>query len=399
MPLSKQRFFVGVVVWAGHLGRSSRRPARSCSALPDYRSLQSAAGGQERKSRPSPVPAALFVSVTLRNGVNARPISLAFSQDGRWLATGDMISGTARRPSAEEVLLWDLSAAEKFRALSLEASSIGPVAFSSDCNLVAAVARHTEKPDQVVLFDVSSGSVFWTIEGHSGEIAALAFSPDNKTLVTCGASLVVTEGWERGEIRIWDLEKKTEMARAERLKDPFMTVAFIAGGDRFVTGLAKRRHASATGGELTIWELRTCTALQTSDWMSTSITSLACVPGQDILVAGSLDGALSFWTASDLKPIDSYDARPKRAPRMYVMSLSASRDGRMLAVGMGYWIRGGGEGELQLWDVQERRKCSTVLTKSPRPVSCVRFSPAADLLAAAIGDGRVKVWEVKANQR
>ena len=120
MPLSKQRFFVGVVVWAGHLGRSSRRPARSCSALPDYRLLQSAAGGQERKSRPSPVPAALFVSsCTLRNGVNARPISLAFSQDGRWLATGDMISGTARRPSAEEVLLWDLRRGGKVQSSQL----------------------------------------------------------------------------------------------------------------------------------------------------------------------------------------------------------------------------------------------------------------------------------------
>ena len=335
---------------------------------------------------------------TLSRGIDARPISSAFSHDGRWLAAGGMISGTAPQPSSGEVLLWDLSAAEKFRALRFEAPRIGPVVFSSDSKLLAVVARDAEQRDRVVLFDVATGSVLWTIVGHTGEISALAFSPDNRTLVTCAATLVISAGWQRGEIRIWNLEKKVELARAERSEDPFMSVAFIAGGRRFVTGVGKRSHTPAAPGNLVLWDLETCKALRTSDWDRKSITSIVCVPGKDILVAGSQDGALSFWNASDPKLIDSYDARPKDGMRMYVMSVSASRDAKLLAVAMGYWIKGGGAGELQLWDIQERRKCSTLLITSRRPVNCALFSPAADVLACTIGDGRVKIWEVNPKQ-
>ena len=312
---------------------------------------------------------------TISRGINGRPISLAFSQDGRWLAAGNMISGTAHRVLIGEVLLWDLTAAEKFTALRVEAGSVGPVAFSSDSKLLAAVARDPDEPDRVVVFDVGGGRESWTFAGHTGEVDALAFSPDNKMLVTCGATLVVTEGWERGEVRIWDLVKKIEVARAERFEDPYMAVVLMPGGDRFVTGVGQRRRRLAKEGQLTIWDSKTCKPLRTSDWEGKVIRSIASVPGTEMVVAGSQDGALSFWSGSELKLIDSYDVRPKRAPRMYVMSLDVSRDGKMLAVAIGYWIRGGGEGELQLWDIQRRRKCCTVLTTSRRPVTCALFSP------------------------
>ena len=331
---------------------------------------------------------------TMNCGVDAVPIELAYSlADGR-LATAGQESNRGPQFEGTDIAV-GIKSEETTQSRGTGRANRGPCGdFRATEALIAVVGRGLDEPDRILLLDVATGRVLWTIIGHTGEVSALAFSPDDKVLLTCGATLVITEGWEHGEVKAWDLARRVKLAEASRADDPYRTVAFLPGGEQFVTGLAQRRPGHSTGHQLAVWNSRTCEVSRTSDWAGKIVTSIACVPGTGVVVAGSNDGFLSFWDARTLTLLDIHDVRRTVDSRMYVTSLDVSSDGKKLAVCLGYWIRGGGDGELQIWDIAQRKVCCVVSAGSDRPLTGARFSPNAESVAGAIGDGTVRIWNL-----
>src|SRR5262249_2213900 len=67
--------------------------------------------------------------------------------------------------------------------------------------------------------------------GHTKEVAALAFSPDGKRIVTGGADTTV---------RVWDVEKGKQLTELPGHTARVTAIACGPGGDRIVTGSADK---------------------------------------------------------------------------------------------------------------------------------------------------------------
>jgi WD40 repeat protein len=126
--------------------------------------------------------------------------SIAFSPDSKILAC----EGVDRT-----VILWDLAEGKPRRTLKGHQGAVEAVAFSSDGRWIATGARTAKKDDyEVIVWDAKTGEVKRTFPGLTEWVHVVAFSPDGKTLTICGGagrgtgSNVTTTG----EIRLLPLE-------------------------------------------------------------------------------------------------------------------------------------------------------------------------------------------------
>lgn len=106
---------------------------------------------------------------------------LAFSLDGRLLASGDRDGG---------IWLWDVPG-RRGRQLAKGLGRVRAVAFSpADGTLLAAGGD-----GGMALWDTARGEPVRPLEGHRGPVRSIAFSPDGRVIVSAG---------EDGTVRVWE---------------------------------------------------------------------------------------------------------------------------------------------------------------------------------------------------
>lgn len=123
-------------------------------------------------------------------------ISLAFSADGKVLATGYLGGG---------VVLWDVATGRELAYLDTRFDSVGAVGISTDGNTVAAGGDYT--PD-VPIWDSRTSNERVTLKGHVGTIRGVCFSPDSTKVAT-----VATDG----ALKVWDAESGRLLATCRPL--------------------------------------------------------------------------------------------------------------------------------------------------------------------------------------
>jgi WD40 repeat protein len=153
---------------------------------------------------------------------------LAFSPDGRWLASGSI---------DKSVRLWNLETGAKFK-LEGHTSTINAVAFNAEKDekgkdiLTLASASN----DKTIRFwDVESRQLAFKLEGTPGPVQSLAFHPRGRRLVSIGQDRM---------IRLWDLVTRQEILEFEEHVGTLRCVAFSADG---------RSLAGAGNGVVRVW--------------------------------------------------------------------------------------------------------------------------------------------------
>jgi WD40 repeat protein len=114
------------------------------------------------------------------------------------------------------LLLWDLAAKKQLATLQAHKGFSRCLAFSPDGKLLASGGRTS--PDtrpgdplgEVVIYDVASRKEVARWAAHGYPVLALAFSPDGKQLVTCGIDEEKRRpgkdlGDNYGGVKVWDL--------------------------------------------------------------------------------------------------------------------------------------------------------------------------------------------------
>ena len=136
------------------------------------------------------------ISVTELFTLDAFEAYVAFSPDGRTLATG--IRGENAAPPGE-LKLWDVDTGEELVTMMGHSSGIVAVAYSPDGRTVATGGLD----NTVRIWDVANRRLRHTLIGHGAPVVATVFSPDGRTLASSAARTLALG--DSDEIRLWDV--------------------------------------------------------------------------------------------------------------------------------------------------------------------------------------------------
>ncbi len=237
---------------------------------------------------------------------------VAFSRDG-----------TLAFEAGDRVALWDVATRQGIATLKAYSS----VAFSRDGTLLATRGWWQDPPHSIKLWDVASRTLRVTLEGHTDQINALAFSPDGALLASgSGNGRLGDDG-----VRLWDVASRKEIAAIEVTGDGVWSVAFSPDGTILAWG-------SSRGG-VTLWDVANRKEIA---FVGNGGPPVAFSPAGATLFFGSGGGAITLWDVGSREEIITLAGE---SPDVH--SISISPDGTMLAAGS-WWA-----GTITLWDVSE----------------------------------------------
>jgi WD40 repeat protein len=162
---------------------------------------------------------------------HTRPVRrVRFSPDGKWLATaggGGGFTGLEGKEKPGEILLWDATDwKKKPKVLRGNTQGVMGVAFSPDGKWLASGGH-----DRTIrIWRVATGQLFHVLRGHQGEVAAVDFSPDGEHLASAA--------WDK-TIVIWDMPagkgppKKSRTLRGDN--SPALCLVYSPDGQRVET--------------------------------------------------------------------------------------------------------------------------------------------------------------------
>jgi WD40 repeat protein len=304
-------------------------------------------------------------------GQQDRVRAMAFSSDGRWLATGS---------SDGNIRLWAIADLQAEPMVLHGEQTIAAVQFSPDGHWLAAVdiaytvsLWNVTGPKVELLETSSAADVAGAVDVWLGP-AALAFYPDSKWLVTAGPE---------GTALLWNVANG--LVRSSVLRGhqgEVRAVAFSPNGRWLATGSAD--------STVRLWnvahpETNPLVLQGHESW----ITSVAFSPDSTQLLTGSADDTARLWDLS----------RPKAEPvvlrnsKFPIDAVAFSPDGR--------WMVTGSQWETHLWNASDPLETPRVLWGHEGAVRSVIFSPDSRWLAtsaspatAAHFNETVRLWNM-----
>ncbi|KAB8070013.1 WD40-repeat-containing domain protein [Aspergillus leporis] len=230
-------------------------------------------------------------------------------------------------------------------------------AFSGDCKQIAS-AGYYHKNQAIMLFDTATGGLQKILTGHSDTFLALAFSPDNRQLVS---------GSYDRTVRLWDTTtgdlQKTLVGHTSWV----YTVAFSPDGKQIVSG---------SDDAVNLWNAATGDLQKTL--ASPAARSVAFSPDSTQIAAGFTDGTIHIWDAAG--NLQKTLERHSRA----VMSVAFSPDGKQL-------VTGSSDNTIKRWDNTIGAIQKTI--GHSYSVATVAFSPDGKLIASGSTDKTIKLWD------
>jgi tetratricopeptide (TPR) repeat protein len=302
-------------------------------------------------------------------------MSLAFSPDGRFLvsASGDWIP----------VKLWDLSSGKVQRTFEkkdprksgpYELQRVGAigVAFSPDNRFLVSCGEET-----IALWDLSTGNESRVLEEGARSVA---FSPDSHLLASCVGKTVKL--WDLSSGRILRTFQYTGVFSVNR-DWTAQSVAFSPDG-RFLASIA----VDLLSWSVVLWDLSSGRVLRTHEGMRRAAFS---PDGRSFATAKDTQGVgIAFWDLSSGTHIQHLWHRGDA----YVWDILFSSDGRTL-ISLEVDLHSKPRKEtITVWDLS--LKSEQQIIKSPRDsdLSCIALSPDGYTLAHGNRHGAIKLWRL-----
>lgn len=349
---------------------------------------------------------------------NPAIISLAFSPDGRLLATGSEsnLSGGTKRGTVQ---LWDLNSGSQLDGFSRDIGDIAfDLSFSPDSTILAA-----RTSDGIKLWDAAGGNelLSWSVS----HLESFSYSPDGETLISSssigddsvklwgaatGDLLFTLTGDNAGGIPIWSADSLTLAWINYGVGDYAVTLRNVASGEvrslrghpSYLEGLAFSpdgrtlatssmwNAASQPNDLLKLWDTASGQVLHTLDGHSNTVANVAFSPDGTTLASTSWDGTIKLWDVASGSELRTLSGNTGLG-----YSVAFSPDGKILASA----FNDSAGVVVKLWDVAGGSELRTLSVNTDGGLN-VAFSPDGKVLVLSnyFGYGLLQMWDVASGQ-
>jgi WD40 repeat protein len=251
--------------------------------------------------------------------------------------------------------LWDDSTGQPLRVIDGHTGPVGHLAFSPTATVLASGGINEDTSAR--LWEVNTGQRLGTFSGDAGyPLASLTFSPDGHTLAGGGLNGVILHDAATGAIR-----------HLSGHSQPVLSVTFSPDG---------RRLASGSFDEtVIIWDAVSGKPLHTLPGHTLGAATVAFGPDGQWLITGDQQDKIRGWSVDSGQLLQTIEGRGQ--------DLALSQDGRLLAYKPTI-------DTFALWDIAGNREVFRYAGERP-----LTFSPDGRLLAVGAANGMVTVWGIK----
>jgi WD40 repeat protein len=320
--------------------------------------------------------------------------SLSFSHDGKHLAA----------TWGSSIKVWEASSGRLAKTLQGASGEVTSVCFSPRAGYLAAGSED----GTVRLWEFPTGLLLWAVKEHSSSVACIGFTPDSRFLASASADSTA---------KIWEVPSGRLVRTLSGHTSGVTSLSFNSDGSRLVTGGSDetvKLWRVATGEPLMSLNLRK-PKYEYANWVNGvcfspngRLIAIAAESGVIELSGPSPPSTLRVWDLSSGKILRTLNAPPHHNSVCY------SPNGRFLASGGGgakVISQKGGialyafGGIIHLW-APDASRLKRTLTGDFGIVEVLSFSPDSKSLASESVDAKILVWDVasgkalrKINQR
>ena len=299
---------------------------------------------------------------------------LGFSHDGGTIVTANF-NGTVK--------LWDVETGRLLRTLDGHTHVVYKGVFSPDEKTLASCSLD----GKINIWEVATGTLLRTLTGHTQPVKAVAFTPDGSALASVSND---------GTLRLWDVAKGTQLRsfvhrQPGDVDDSVYSVLFIERGKVVIAGNGD--------GTISYWEVDSGKESRVLRGHNGPVFSLTLSRDRRTLASGSYDHTVKLWTVKTGNEIRSFSDRKMDGVIEQVRAVSLSSDGKLLASSEVGFTQSGNEfhyvyRRIRVWNLKTGIEIR-IISEPKFEISGIAFSPDNRLLAGAGPEGIIKLWNVK----